>query len=232
MSQYAHQNLKVITDSGIHPIMVGPTLIHSSNDQSNFGVLFNEITKRKPSLATNLKAYGTDGEQAITNAASEAFPFAVHLRCANHIKDNITDHLRRMLLPDAVVQDVLRDTFGTSSEKGLIHATAREFDAKRSVLEKRWEKQHDITTPKIFKWFRLHVASIIRDNMNMELMQSLGVDGEKYTQNNSESVNAIIKHYVNFQKQDILQFVNDSEECVQEQQMKLTRPFWDLVDGV
>ena len=216
-----YQNLKVITDSGIHPIMVGPTLIHSSKDQSNFGVLFNEIVKRKPSLATNLKVYGTDGEQAITNAASEAFPFAVHLRCANHLKDNITDHLHKMLLPDAVVKDVLRDIFGTSSEKGLIHATAKDFDAKLSVLEKRWEileKQHDIAAPKIFKWFRLHVAPIIRDNMNTELLQSLGVDGEKYTQNNSESVNAIIKRYVSFQKQDVLQFVNDLEECVQEQQ--------------
>ena len=57
-----YQNLKVITDSGIHPIMVGPTLIHSSKDQSNFGALFNEnlIVKRKPSLATNLKVYGTE----------------------------------------------------------------------------------------------------------------------------------------------------------------------------
>ena len=75
-------------------------------DQSNFGILFNEIVKRKPSLATNLKVYGTDGEQAITNAASEAFPFAVHLKCANHLKDNVTNHLHKMLLPDAVVKDV------------------------------------------------------------------------------------------------------------------------------
>ena len=34
------------------------------------------------------------------------------------------------------------------------------------------------------------LAHIIRNNMNTEL---LGVDGEKYTQNKSESVNAIIK---------------------------------------
>ena len=234
-----YQNLKLITDSGIHPIMVGPTLIHSSKDQSNFGVLFNEVVKRKPSLATNLKVYGTDGEQAITNAASEAFPFAVHLRCANHLKDNITDHLRKMLLPDAVVKDVLRDIFGTCSEKGLIHATAREFDAKLSVLENHWEileKQHDITSPKIFKWFRLHVAPIIRDNMNTELLQSLGLGGERYTQNNSESVNAIIKRYVNFQKQDLLQFVNDLEECVQEQQNEVDKAIlglgrWSLADN-
>ena len=226
-----YQNLKVITDNGIHPIMIGPTLIHSSKDHSNFRALFTEITRRKPSLATNLKVYGTDGEQAITNAASEAFPFAVHLRCANHLKDNITDYLRKMLLPDAMVKDVLRDIFGTTSERGLIHATAREFDAKLSVLEKRWEtleKQHNITTPKIFKWFRLHVAPIIRDNMNTELLQSLGVGGEKYTQNNSESVNAIIKRYVNFQKQDVLQFVNDLEECVQEQQNEVDKAILGL----
>lgn len=141
--------------------MIGPALIHSSKHQSNFGILFNEIVKKKPSLATNLKVYGTDGEQAIVNAAKEAFPFAVHLRCANHLKDNITDHLRKLLLPDAVVKDVVRDIFSTSSERGLIHATAQEFDAKLSVLEKRWEvleKEHDIITPKIFKWFRLHTC--------------------------------------------------------------------------
>ena len=68
----------------------------------------------------------------------------------------ITDNLHKMLLPDAVVKDVLRDIFGTSSEKGLIHATAREFDAKLSALERRWEmleKQHDVTTPKYSSGF-------------------------------------------------------------------------------
>ena len=114
---------------------------HSSISQkvkSNFGVLFNEITKREPLLATNLKVhvYRTYGEQPITNATSEAFPFTVQLRRANHLKDNITDHLHKMLIPDVVVDDVLRDMFGTSSEKGLIHTIAREFNAKLSVLEK------------------------------------------------------------------------------------------------
>ena len=226
-----YQNLKVISDSGNHPVMVGPTLIHSSKDRSNFSVLFNEVIKRKPSLATTLKVYGTDGEQAITNAASEAFPFAVHLRCANHLKDNISDHLRKMLLPDAMIKDILRDIFGTTFEKGLIHAIAREFDAKLNVLKKQWEvleKQHDIPAPKIFRWFQLHVAPIIRDNMNAELLQSVGVEGEKYTQNNSESVNAIIKRYVSFQKQDVLQFVNDLEECVQEQQNEANKAILGL----
>lgn len=78
--------------------MIGPTLIHSSKEQSNFSVLFQEIVKK--SSLSSLKAYGTDGEQAIGNAASEAFPFAVHLRYAIHLRDNITDKLRKMLIPD------------------------------------------------------------------------------------------------------------------------------------
>ena len=51
---------------------------------------------------------------------------------------------------------------------------------------------------------------------------------DKYTQNKSESVNAIIKHYVSFQKQDVLQFVNDLEECVQEQQIEADKAILGL----
>ena len=38
----------------------------------------------------------------------------------------------------------------------------------------------------------------------------------------------IIKRYVNFQKQDVLQFVNDLEECVQEQQNEVDKAILGL----
>lgn len=137
--------------------MVGPALIHSSKDQSNFDILFQEITNRKPALATSLRAYGTDGEQALSNAAANAFPFATHLRCANHLRDNITTHLHKQLLPEAIIKEVLNDIFGTASEKGLIHASEKEFDDKMKLLQKRWdllEKQHKANNATVvFKWF-------------------------------------------------------------------------------
>ena len=219
-----YQNFKVVNERGKHPIMVGPALIHSSKDQSNFDILFQEITNRKPALATSLRAYGTDGEQALSNATASAFPFATHLRCANHLRDNITTHLRKQLLPEAVIKEVLNDIFGTASEKGLIHASEKEFDDKMKLLQKRWdllEKQHKATSAAVvFKWFRLHVAPIIRENMRCELLRDLGMEEEKYTQNNSESLNALAKRYVNFQKQDVFQFVNDLEECIENNRMK------------
>ena len=77
-------------ERGKHPIMVGPALIHCSKDQSNFDnvILFQEIINRKPALAMSLGTYGTDGEQAISNTAASAFPFAIHLRCANHLREH------------------------------------------------------------------------------------------------------------------------------------------------
>ncbi len=221
-----YQNLKVSTNKGTHPAMIGPTLIHSSKDTVNFSYLFNELVKKKPSLATSLKAFGTDGEQALINAASEAFPFAVHLRCALHLKDNITANLRKMLTPDRLIKEVLRDIFGTGAERGLIHASSKEFDSKLCVLEKRWqalEMEHGIHTPRVYQWCRLHVFSVVRDSLNSELLHTLGVKSEKYTQNSSESINALIKRYVSFKKQDVCSFVNDLEECVLEQQNEMSK---------
>ena len=110
------------------------------------------------------------------------------------------------------------------TEKGLIYASSQEFGKKLDVLEKRCqdlENKNGMRTPRVFQWFRLHVFPVIRDNMNTELLKSLGIKSEKYTQNSSESVNAIIKRYVNFKKQDIFSFVNDLEECILEQQNEM-----------
>ena len=90
------------------------------------------------------------------------------------------------------------------------------------LLQKRWdslEKQHKPSAV-VFRWFRIHIAPIIRENMHCELLRDLGIEEEKYTQNNSESPNALVKQY---QKQDIFQFVNDLNECVHEQQNQVSK---------
>lgn len=200
--------LPELYDKGKHPIMIGPSLIHSLKDQSNFSVLFQEIVNQKPSLATSLRAYGTDEEIALANAAADAFPFATYLRCVNHLKDNIMASLHKQLLPESVIKEILKDIF-SSTEKGLIHSSEQEFCAKLKLLEARWdaiEKPHK-NTPMVFRWFKLHMAPVIRDNVHSELLKNLGLSEEKYTQNNSESLNALLKRYVKFEKQDVLKFV-------------------------
>ena len=171
----SYQNFKVINQQNKYPVMIGPALIHSIKDQAAFSILFQEITDRRPSLGTALRAYGTDGEQALSSAAADAFPFAIHLRCANHLKDNITTHLQKELLPQSVIKEILSDIFGSSNEKGLIHSLNSDFDEKLKILQTRWdalEKEYK-TTPVVFRWFKLHIAPIIRENVRTELLREV-----------------------------------------------------------
>ena len=93
------------------------------------------------------------------------------------------------------------------------------------IIQKRWdslEKPHK-KIPAVYRWFALQIAPIIRENMHSELLPDLGLEEEKYTQNHSESLNALVKRYVSFQKQNVLEFVNDLKECVHEQQNEVDK---------
>ena len=101
-----------------------------------------------------------------------------------------------------------------------------DFPHKLKILEEHWsslEKHHKVSRPGVFNWFKIDVAPIIRDNLNQELLASLGIDGEKYTQNNSEAANAY-------------KFIDDLEECVKEQQNEVNKSivglgYWSLVSS-
>ncbi len=54
---------------------------------------FSSLLKFEPRLR-DLKAYGTDGEAALTAALESCFPTAVSLRCFIHKRNNIEDHLK------------------------------------------------------------------------------------------------------------------------------------------
>ena len=116
--------------------------------------------------------------------------------------------MHKQLLPEPVVKEILSDNFGTASEKSLIHSSDVGFNAKLKVLQKRWEllEKPYKATPVVYWWFALHYTPIIRDNMRSEMLHDLGLEEAKYTHNNSESsiFNALVKHFVNFKKQDIL----------------------------
>ena len=83
----------------------------------------------------------------------------------------------------------------------------------------------------MFTWFKKKVAPVIRENMREELLHSLEIDDDKYTQNNSESLNALVKRFVSFKKQDLATFVSDLEECVLEQQNEVEKSIIGLHVG-
>lgn len=82
-----------------------------------------------PSTLAKLKAFGTDGEPELIKAFHLCFPNATHLRCVNHLRQNIKDKLRSLGLPHSIWKEYLADIFGTQKgshfESGLVDASSR-----------------------------------------------------------------------------------------------------------
>ena len=68
----------------------------------------SRLIGQKPQLAS-LKAFGTDGELALENALSAAFPCAQHLRCFLHFRGNIERKLEKLAIPGVIAPEIVKD---------------------------------------------------------------------------------------------------------------------------
>jgi hypothetical protein len=62
--------------------------------------------------ARNVLAYGTDGEEELFKALKYNFPYAVHLRCFMHFRENCKTQLKKSNVPEAHQKEILADIFG------------------------------------------------------------------------------------------------------------------------
>jgi len=97
---------------------------------------------------TNIKAFGTDGEPEPIKAFSCAFPHAVHLRCTNHLHQNVKDKLRSLGFSQEISKYVIADIFsiqiGSHFEKGMVNAKDKKLfmesvQHKWNYLERRYQ---------------------------------------------------------------------------------------------
>lgn len=75
-------------NSGKFLVFLGPVLIHHSKTQQAYSYLPSAMKKFNPSIS-QLKAYGTDGELALSNAFKQEFPQADHHLCYLHLRKNM-----------------------------------------------------------------------------------------------------------------------------------------------
>ena len=91
----------------------------------------------------SLKAFGTDGESELIKAFQMCFLNAVHLRCTNHLRQNVKDKLRDLNMSQSVSKEILADIFGTRIgthfESGLADAQSKAlFRKSLDRLKARW----------------------------------------------------------------------------------------------
>ena len=88
----------LVISSGNHLVMMGPVMIH----KQKLTIFFASLLVALKSSLRNLRAFGTDGERAISNAMHVVFDKAVHLRCFLHFRGNLDSKLKELGVPSHV----------------------------------------------------------------------------------------------------------------------------------
>lgn len=206
-----YQNLHVKTQRGNHPIILGPVLIHHTKTFRSFYYFASTLVRLNPKLV-NLKAFGTDGEGELIKSFSIAFPKAVHLRCMNHLRQNVKDKLRDLRFPNNISKEFLVDIFGCKTgshlEIGLVDAASDDsFWNALENLQEKWSNLergyiHPDSDPQFYEWFcRYKADEIVKCVLpNVRVKAGLKDPSLHFTTNCSESLNHVIKKEVDWKE--------------------------------
>ena len=227
-------NLLVKNRQDCHPIMSGPVLIHRTKKFEPFHYFASTLVRLNPNLV-NLKSFGTDGEPQLIKAFQVVFPHAVHLRCVNHMRQNVKDKLHALGIPQNLWKEFLGDIFGqqvgTQYEKGLVDSESpRIFKAALARVEKRWnnlESSVSKEVPQFHPWFLQYKVDIIIKCVLPEVRDRAGWKsgklGGKFTTNSSESLNHVIKQEVEWKESKLPVLVQHLKAIVDQHDSELEK---------
>lgn len=176
------------------PFQLGPTFIHMERRFEDYYTFFTTLLKHEPRFSS-LKAYGTDGEEALVKPLQVCFPSSVSLRCFIHKQRNIEEKLKGVL--SNIRNEIMKDIFGVQEGDvfcmGLVCADSFMLALKR--LEDRW----DSVVKGFYKWFCEKQAENFCKHMISSVRSQLS-PVERYTTNSIESANSVVKKWVGFHK--------------------------------
>ena len=132
-------------------------MIHKQKKFETYHFLASSLVSLRSSLR-NLKAFGTDGEKALSNAMQIVFDKAVHLRCFLHFRGNLDSKLKELHIPKHEWIEFLRDIFGNPGDlqTGIMDAdTEEEFVVLVESLKEVWDEREKLykNPPQFYTWF-------------------------------------------------------------------------------
>ena len=92
----------------------------------------------------DVKCFGTDGEETLSDTFQHIFRSSKHLLCSIHVRRNVKSKLTELGISEATRQMVVDDVFGkkvgSHYVEGLVDATSEvKFDEGTSLIVKKWE---------------------------------------------------------------------------------------------
>jgi hypothetical protein len=231
-----YRHLMLETNTGAHPVMIGPCLIHQQKLFPSYYQLPSCMVKQKKELSSVL-AFGSDSETNLVAALEKGFPFAKHLTCDMHMRDNIDSKLKNLGITKGLAKSYKDDIFGHPEGEnhvpGLVDCLSDgEFDEKLAALIPEWNQRH--TNCKEFThYFCNKKADVIKSCMTADIrsMSGLGFPPKPYTQNANESINSLIKRECGT-KLSMPEFVRRLENVIKRQQVQVALAFIGQGDWV
>ena len=210
--------------TGKPPVFLGPLLVHESKTEQTYRYLGSAMKQFNPHTG-QLKAFGTDGERALSNAFREEFPDADHHRCFIHLRKNIEMKMSSLGIIGRDQNEFLCDIFGKSvaatSYHGIVDSDdADDFYAKLCSLEKVWnDREREITNqePAFYDWFVGNVSDTIITCMLKPLRQKAGLGDSLYSINDNEGEKHLLKMKTEHKRVSLVTFTCKSHELVKEQ---------------
>lgn len=227
-----YRNLMLENKDGIEPVMIGPILLHQRKGFESYFTLSSSMLQASADLK-NIKVFGTDGDENLSNAFQVCFTDAKHLLCDVHMIDNIKKKLNALDIKGQVANQYVNDIFGQSSAAmkipGLVDCmTEEEFDNNVMKFKTEWIKRHE-KGEQFLNYFMEYKYHLIKHCMSAELqsMCGLGFPPKLYNQNGNECINNVVKSdkkaASSTTKLDPFDFVKIAEKTVkrQENEVKL-----------
>ena len=98
--------------TGKYSMFLGPAIMHMSRKTEDY-LMFTQALIRRRRALIDLKAYGTDNEDALRNAFRITFANSIGLLCRIHKKENIEHHLHSTMKGSPYAKrEIMPDVFG------------------------------------------------------------------------------------------------------------------------
>ena len=177
-----------------HPVLAGPSIIHSHKTFQSYFLLSSNMVRLEPSLQ-NIKAFGTDGEPNVYNALKASFPNADHLLCFIHTEDNIIRKCVNLNIDSRIYsKEIFGVKSGNTKVKGLVDCNSdEEFEREFLRLVEIWKERP--RGEDFINYMKEHKKQLIKQCMLASTRErcGLGSPPKDYNQNGNEVIDSMIK---------------------------------------
>lgn len=205
------------------PIMIGPILLHGNSTHKVFSFFMHKIAEGLGGNSLQI-TFGSDEEKAIRSAIANAFPNSTSLLCVSHLKKNFKNFLQNKVgLNEKERKEIVKQVFGekgltaTKSEEGFNNQRQKIQDLVESITPNHIDFDNYFCGPRAFSnaiW-----SGIVKPNIDHGL-------GTGWTNNNSESINHVLKSAINWKSKALPSLVEILHEVILDQERELKKAFY------